>query len=108
MIASCVDRQLLPADRVVLPLLEEQHRAPRRATGRDDRDRGRLDEGRVLRAVDEPGEVEVPVVRPADDLVGERRLDASAIRSPRVRSKMTSYAAPVSQITTSCWVAGMS
>ncbi len=41
---------------------------------RDERDGRGLDEGRVFGAVDEAGQVEVAVVRPADHLVGEARV----------------------------------
>ena len=75
------DRQLLPADGVVLPLLEQQDRAALAGlAGRDERDVGRLDQRRVLGAVDEAGEVQIVVVRPADDLVGEPSRTARRAR----------------------------
>ena len=65
-----VDRQGLPGGGVVLPLLEQQHAAAGAGLiGIDDGRRRRLDEGRVLGAVLEPGQVAVAVVGPADELV---------------------------------------
>ena len=65
-------RQPLPGVRVVLPALEEQDRRPGagRSLGHDG-DVQRLDQRRVLGPVDEPGRVEVVVVRPADGLVDQ-------------------------------------
>jgi hypothetical protein len=64
------DRQCLPADRVVLPLLKEQDRSALAwRPGRNDGNARRLDQGRVLGAVDEAREIAVVVVWPADRLI---------------------------------------
>ena len=70
-------RQVLPGLRIVLPLLQEEDRAAFVGRpGGSERDRRGLDQRRVLGPVHEPGQVEVVVVGPADQLVHEHaRLD---------------------------------
>ena len=95
MTASWVcDRQRLPADASCSHCWSSRTAPPSPgAPGGTSDDGRRLDEGRVLGAVDEPGQVEVVVVRPADDLVRERRRGRRApMTTPRDRSKTTSYA----------------
>ena len=70
-------------------------------------DVGRAGEARVLRAVDEAGEVAVVVVGPARGLRGDRR-DRRERRDGLTRFvEETSYAAPASHSSASCWVDGM-
>jgi len=58
----------------VAPLLEQEDRAALAcASVRDDRNVVRVDQRRVLRAVDEAREIEIVAVRPARCLVGEPR-----------------------------------
>ena len=73
------------------PLLEEQNRASLSGTslGYDDVAR-RLDEGRVLAAVDEAGQVTVVLVGPARGLLGERGDPSRAAIALRPVSKITS------------------
>ena len=64
-----------PCRCVVLPLLEQEDAAAlARGARLDGRDRCRLDQRRVLAAVDETGQIQIAVVRPADRLMDERRV----------------------------------
>ena len=67
------DRQRLPLDDVVFPLLEEQHAAAFAGRpGLHDRRLRGVHQRRVLGAIDEPRQVEIAVVGPAHHLVRER------------------------------------
>jgi hypothetical protein len=65
-----LDREGLPRGRVVDPLLEQEDRAAGTGTAfGDQRHVGRVDQARVLGAVDEPGQIPVVPVRPARRLL---------------------------------------
>ena len=105
--ARC-DRKRLPRRGVVLPLLQQQDRAALAGlpVGHE-RDLRRLDQRRVLGAVDEAGEVAVVLVGPARRLVrdrgdGRERRDR---RPRRVEDHVVGAAG--SHSTASCCVAGI-
>ena len=62
-----------PGSRVVAPLLQQEDRAAGARAVRDHRELRRFDQGRVLAAVDEAGEISVVLVRPARGLLRDRR-----------------------------------
>jgi hypothetical protein len=92
----------------VHPLLQEEDRAACSGISlRDEHEARRVDQGRVLGAVDEARDVEVVPIRPARRLVGELR-DRGQLRDRGARDvEITSYALPESQSTASCCVAGI-